>query len=70
MYSGRKNHSILQEHERKIRNWPGQMVVSGRQAMETIRIIDAKDVEGLSVIEGSIDAACEGCHLQFWYPLK
>jgi cytochrome c556 len=38
------------------------------QAMETIRVIDAKDVEGLSDVGGSIDAACEACHLHFWYP--
>lgn len=38
------------------------------QAMETIRVIDAKDVEGLSDVGGAIDAACEACHLQFWYP--
>jgi len=37
-------------------------------AMETIRAIDAKDLDGLSEAGGTIDAACEGCHLVFWYP--
>ena len=50
--------------------WIGFVHAVHAQAMEAIRIIDAKDVEGLSVVGGSIDAACEGCHLQFWYPLK
>ena len=37
-------------------------------AMETIRVIDAKDVDGVSDVGGAIDDACESCHLQFWYP--
>ncbi len=50
--------------------WVGFAHAVHAQAMETIRIIDAKSVDGLSDIGGTIDAACEGCHLQFWYPLK
>jgi len=50
--------------------WVGFAHAVHAQAMETIRIIDAKDVDGLSDVGGAIDAACEGCHLQFWYPLK
>lgn len=38
-------------------------------AMETIRVIDARSVDGVSEVGGAIDDACEGCHLQFWYPL-
>jgi cytochrome c556 len=37
-------------------------------AMEALRAIDARSVEGVSDAGGTIDAACEGCHLQFWYP--
>jgi cytochrome c556 len=37
-------------------------------AMEALRAVDAKSVEGISDAGGTIDAACEGCHLQFWYP--
>lgn len=37
-------------------------------AMEALRAIDAKSVDGISEAGGTIDAACEGCHLQFWYP--
>lgn len=37
-------------------------------ALQTINIIDAKNSDGLSEIGGSIDEACESCHLEFWYP--
>ncbi len=49
--------------------WVGFAHAVHAQAMETIRIIDAKNVDGLSDVGGTIDAACEGCHLKFWYPL-
>jgi hypothetical protein len=37
-------------------------------AVQTVRFVDAKDVDGLTEVGGTIDAACESCHLQFWYP--
>lgn len=37
-------------------------------AMEALRAIDARSIDGISEAGGTIDAACEGCHLQFWYP--
>lgn len=37
-------------------------------AMEALRAVDARNVDGISDAGGTIDAACEGCHLQFWYP--
>jgi cytochrome c556 len=37
-------------------------------AMEAVKAIDARNVDGLSEAGGTIDAACESCHLQFWYP--
>ncbi len=37
-------------------------------AMEALRAIDARKPDGISDAGGTIDAACEGCHLQFWYP--
>jgi cytochrome c556 len=30
--------------------------------------IDAKDSKALLSAGGNIDATCEACHLQFWYP--
>ena len=36
--------------------------------MEALRAIDARDLDAISEAGGTIDAACEGRHLQFWYP--
>ena len=33
-----------------------------------LKAIDAKNAAGLSDAGGEIDAACESCHLTFWYP--
>ena len=33
-----------------------------------IQAIDAHDVDGLTDAGGTLDEACESCHLQFWYP--
>ena len=37
-------------------------------AMEAVHAIDAHNLDGISEAGGAIDAACESCHLQFWYP--
>jgi cytochrome c556 len=37
-------------------------------AMQALRAIDARKLDGISDAGGTLDAACEGCHLQFWYP--
>jgi cytochrome c556 len=37
---------------------------------QAIVAIDAKNTEELIRAGGTIDQACEGCHLQFWYPLN
>jgi cytochrome c556 len=37
-------------------------------AMEALRAIDARNNDRISDAGGAIDSACEGCHLQFWYP--
>lgn len=48
--------------------WVGHTLALHEIAMQTIDIIDAHDVDGLTEIGGAIDEACENCHLQFWYP--
>lgn len=35
---------------------------------ETIEIVNSKNVQGLFAIGEKIDAVCENCHLEFWYP--
>ena len=37
-------------------------------AMQALRAIDARNIDGISEAGGAIDEACESCHLQFWYP--
>jgi hypothetical protein len=37
----------------------------GREVMD---VVDKKDVNALFEAAGDLDLACEGCHLEFWYP--
>jgi len=37
-------------------------------AREALEAIDRKDVDALLKAGGDIDAACEACHVTFWYP--
>ena len=37
-------------------------------AMKALSAIDRKDSEGLFQAGGEIDAACEACHVTYWYP--
>lgn len=48
--------------------WAAHVYVLHEVAESAMKMIDAKDAEGLSEIGGSLDEACENCHLQFWYP--
>jgi hypothetical protein len=48
--------------------WTAHVYVLHEVAASALKIIDAKDTEGLSEVGGTLDEACESCHLQFWYP--
>ncbi len=37
-------------------------------AVRTLEAIDRKDADAVMRIGGDIDAACEACHVTFWYP--
>jgi hypothetical protein len=37
-------------------------------ALESLKIIKARDPDGLFTAGEKIDKACEGCHLEYWYP--
>ena len=37
-------------------------------ALETVKIVKARDVNGLFDAGDKIDKACEACHLEYWYP--
>jgi len=48
--------------------WVAHAKVLYEAVAETLKAIDAKDIEKISDAGGTIDSACESCHLQFWYP--
>jgi hypothetical protein len=37
-------------------------------ALESLKIIKARDAQGLFNAGDKIDKACESCHLEYWYP--
>jgi hypothetical protein len=39
-----------------------------RAGLEALAAIDAKNPERLMAAGSTIDAACEACHLVYWYP--
>lgn len=61
-----------EQAEAKIKaEWPAWLAFSQalqNSALETLKKVDAKDVDGFVEAGGAIDEACEGCHKQFWYP--
>ncbi|HEX6994319.1 MAG TPA: hypothetical protein VF339_09255 [Gammaproteobacteria bacterium] len=48
--------------------WVGHARSLHAVAQQAIDAIDARDAEKLSDVAGALDAVCEGCHMQFWYP--
>jgi hypothetical protein len=48
--------------------WVAHAQVLRVTAMQALAAVDARDIDKISEVGGAIDEACEGCHLQFWYP--
>jgi hypothetical protein len=48
--------------------WAAHAQVLRVTAMQALAAVDARDIERITEAGGAIDEACEGCHLQFWYP--
>ena len=48
--------------------WAAHAQVLRVTAMQALAAVDARDIERITEVGGAIDEACEGCHLQFWYP--
>lgn len=48
--------------------WVAHAAVLHATAMQALAAVDARDTDKISEVGGAIDEACEGCHLQFWYP--
>jgi hypothetical protein len=37
-------------------------------ALDSLKVVHARDAEGLFQVGSAIDKACESCHLEYWYP--
>lgn len=48
--------------------WVAHAAVLHATAIEALAAVDARDTDKITEVGGAIDEACEGCHLQFWYP--
>jgi hypothetical protein len=48
--------------------WVGYARGLHESAMQAMKAIDARNAEQLADVGGTLDAVCQGCHLQFWYP--
>jgi hypothetical protein len=48
--------------------WNAKIEALRNVALETLEAVKKKDVDALSEAGSDLDAACEGCHLEYWYP--
>jgi cytochrome c556 len=48
--------------------WVGYARSMHEVAMQIIQAIDTHDAEKLADLGGTMDAVCQACHKQFWYP--
>jgi hypothetical protein len=48
--------------------WIGYSRSLHEVATQTIQAIDARDPQKLADLGGTMDAICQACHKQFWYP--
>lgn len=48
--------------------WVGYAHALQATAIQALAAIDARDLDAITEVGGAIDAACESCHTQFWYP--
>ncbi len=51
--------------------WPAWLAFTQalqNSALETLKTVDARDVDKFVEAGGAIDEACEACHKSFWYP--
>jgi hypothetical protein len=48
--------------------WNAKIEALRNVALEVLEVVKKKDVDGLFPASGDLDEACEGCHLEYWYP--
>ena len=60
--------AIAKLRQENLAAWAAHAKVLHETALHAIEAIDKRDATAVSDIGGDLDAACESCHLQFWYP--
>jgi hypothetical protein len=48
--------------------WNAKIEALRNVALEVLEVVKKKDRDGLFPASGDLDEACEGCHLEYWYP--
>ena len=48
--------------------WVAHAQVLHAAALQALEAVDARNLDAITEAGGTIDEACESCHLQFWYP--
>ena len=48
--------------------WNAKIEALRNVGLEVLEIVKRKDANGLWDASENLDSACEGCHLEFWYP--
>jgi hypothetical protein len=48
--------------------WNAKIEALRNVGLEVMEIVKKKDVNELWDAGGNLDQACEGCHIQYWYP--
>ena len=48
--------------------WNAKIEAVRNVTLEVLDIVKKKDSQALFAAGGDLDQACEGCHLQYWYP--
>ena len=48
--------------------WVAHTQVLHVAALQALAAVDARNLDAITEAGGTIDEACESCHLQFWYP--
>jgi hypothetical protein len=48
--------------------WNSHADALRQTALDAVKIVKARDAEALFDVGSRVDKACEGCHLDYWYP--
>lgn len=48
--------------------WDAKIQAVRNVALEVLEVVKKKDADALFEAGGDLDEACEGCHLEYWYP--